>query len=154
MTMCDHCGCREYAPIAELTAEHVTILGLAEALAAATDSSRPFPSNDRERLRALLISHARTEELGLYPLLIAQSEDEPGAYDHLEEEHRDVIQAIDSDRFDHLALYALQRHIEEEDEGLFTRSTFYFDGDTWDAMDAAHRLVESGSGSNGGAAQP
>ena len=42
MTMCDHCGCREYAPIAELTAEHVTILGLAEALAAATDSSRPF----------------------------------------------------------------------------------------------------------------
>ncbi len=143
MSMCDHCGCREYAPIAELTAEHMTILGIAGTLADATDRAVPFPPADRERLRALLISHARKEELGLYPLLIAQSNDEPDAYEHLEQEHRDVIEAIDTDQFDHLALYALQRHIEEEDEGLFTRSTFYFDGDTWDTMEAAHRLVDA-----------
>lgn len=143
--MCDHCGCREYRPIAELTAEHGTILGIAEALADATERSIPFPPADRARLRALLISHARKEELGLYPLLIAQSEDEPSAYDHLVDEHREVILAIDAGRFDHLALYALQRHIEEEDEGLFTRSTFFFDGDTWDAMSAAHELVEGES---------
>lgn len=147
--MCEHCGCREYAPIAELTAEHVTILSLAEALAEATESSRPFDPDSRDRLRALLESHARKEELGLYPLLIAQSDDEPGAYDHLEDEHREVIEAIDAGRFENLALYALQRHIEEEEEGLFTRSTFYFDGDTWDAMEAAHRLVDNHGASNG-----
>lgn len=34
--MCDHCGCRAYPPIAELTAEHEAILALAEPLAVAT----------------------------------------------------------------------------------------------------------------------
>lgn len=38
--MCDHCGCRAYPPIAELTAEHVEILRLAEPLARQQDPAR------------------------------------------------------------------------------------------------------------------
>ena len=34
--MCDHCGCRAFAPIAELTADHEDILRRAWALAEAT----------------------------------------------------------------------------------------------------------------------
>ncbi len=142
-SMCDHCGCREYPPIAELTADHVVILELAGRLAADTEASRPVDHEARDRLLPLLRSHAAKEELGLYALLIAQGEAEEGAYDHLEGEHREVMDAIEAGRFGHLEHYALQRHIEEEEEGLFTRSTFWFDGDTWDRMTEAHRRVDA-----------
>ena len=49
----------------------------------------------------------------------------------------DVPLTDDADRFDRLALYALQRHIEEEEEVLFSAAVFHFDGDTWDDLAAA-----------------
>ena len=69
--MCDHCGCREYPPIAELSADHVEILALAEQLATATRHGTPVDAAGRDRLRSLLEVHAAKEEVGLYPLLIA-----------------------------------------------------------------------------------
>lgn len=142
--MCDHCGCREYAPIAELTAEHVEILALAEPLAEATRHGGSVPAADRLRLRELLERHGAKEEIGLYPLLIAEMGEAPDAFDHLEAEHRDVLERIDAGAFDHLELYALQRHIEEEEEVLFSGALFHFDGDTWDDLEAAHRGIEHG----------
>jgi hemerythrin-like domain-containing protein len=139
--MCDHCGCREYAPIAELTAEHVAILELAEQLADDTRHHRPIDGDGRARLVDLLIGHVAKEEHGLYPMLIEQMGEPATAFDHLEAEHRELFEAIDGDAFDHLALYALQRHIEEEEEVLFSAALFHFDGDTWDDLEAAHHEV-------------
>lgn len=63
------------------------------------------------------------------------------AYDELEAEHRELFAAIDDASFDHLTLYALQRHIEEEEEVLFSGALFHFDGDTWDELADIHRAV-------------
>ena len=140
--MCDHCGCRTFPAIAELTAEHEAILGFAERLADATRHHRRIDRDARERLIALLEMHVAKEEAGLYPLLIAEMGEDADAFDHLEVEHRELFDAIDTDAFDHLALYALQRHIEEEEEVLFSAALFHFDGDTWDDLDAIHRQID------------
>lgn len=142
--MCDHCGCRAYPPIAELTAEHVEILALAEPLAQATRHHRAVDTIGRDRLVALLRRHVAKEEAGLYPLLLAETGDPADGYAELEAEHRDLFAAIDNGAFDHLALYALQRHIEEEEEVLFSGALFHFDGDTWDDLEAIHRHVNVG----------
>ena len=139
--MCDHCGCRAFPAIAELTAEHESILGLAEPLADAIRHHRVIDGDARDRLIALLELHVAKEEAGLYPLLIAEMSEDKDAFDHLEVEHRELFDAIDADAFDHLALYALQRHIEEEEEVLFSAALFHFDGDTWDELDEVHRQL-------------
>ena len=59
--MCDHCGCREYAPIAQLTADHVEILALAETLSSATRYHRPIDSAGKARL---LRSHGMVRQPG------------------------------------------------------------------------------------------
>jgi hemerythrin-like domain-containing protein len=140
--MCDHCGCREHPPIMELTVDHVEILGMAEALASATRRGQPVDPSLGERLLALLAVHSEKEEVGLYPILIDAMGAPADAFDHLELEHREVEQAIRGGTFDHLVLYALQRHIEEEEEVLFSGALFHFDGDTWDVLEAAHRDVD------------
>ena len=140
--MCDHCGCRSYAPIAELTAEHEAILALATPLAEATRHHLAVDHAARDALIDLLVRHVAKEEVGLYPLLIAEAGQPADAFADLEAEHRELFDALDAGRFDHLALYALQRHIEEEEEVLFSGALFHFDGDTWDDLEAAHRDVE------------
>jgi hemerythrin-like domain-containing protein len=141
-TMCDHCGCRAYPPIRELTDEHETILELAQGLADATRRHRTIDTEARDRLVALLERHVAKEETGLYPLLVAEMDEDADAFDHLEAEHDELFEAIEAAAFDHLALYALQRHIEEEEEVLFSAALFHFDGDTWDDLASAHHHVE------------
>jgi hemerythrin-like domain-containing protein len=141
--MCDHCSCRTYPPIAELTAEHERILGLAETVADATRHHRVVDDAALDELVQLLRGHVAKEESGLYPLLIAESDQPPDAYADLEAEHVELFDQLDAGTFDHLALYALQRHIEEEEEVLFSAAVFHFDGDTWDDLDAAHRRVDA-----------
>lgn len=140
--MCDHCGCRSYPPIAELTAEHVAILALAAPLAEATRHHRTIDTAARDELTALLERHVAKEEAGLYPLLISEAGKPADAFAELEDEHRELFEALAAGRFDHLALYALQRHIEEEEEVLFSGALFHFDGDTWDDLEAVHRETE------------
>ena len=139
--MCDHCSCRTYAPIADLTAEHQEILAIAGPLAEATRHHRRIDTAARDRLVAILRDHVAKEETGLYPLLIAASGLDADAYAELEAEHRELFEALDAGTFDHLALYALERHIEEEEEVLFSAAVFYFDGDTWEDLDVAHAHV-------------
>ena len=138
--MCNHCSCRDYAPIRDLTAEHERILALATALAETTDD-RPVAAAERDELVALLHLHVDKEEAGLYPILLDTAGWPADTFDDLEEEHRELFAAIDADRFDRLALYALQRHIEEEEEVLFSAAVFHFDGDTWDDLAAAQDRV-------------
>ena len=141
--MCDHCGCRAYAPIADLTAEHVEILRLAASLADATRYGRPIDQPARGRLVDLLHLHVAKEEVGLYPMLLSEMGRPADDYADLEAEHRELFAAIEDNAFDHLALYALQRHVEEEEEVLFSGALFHFDGDTWDDLDAIHRQINS-----------
>ncbi len=142
--MCDHCNCRDFPPIAELSREHEAILALAAPLAAATRGATASDPSVAVRLVELLRLHSAKEEVGLYPLLIAEMGAPPDAFDHLEEEHVEILAAIEAGTFDHLALYALQRHIEEEEEVLFSGALFHFDGSTWDDLEAAHRAVDAG----------
>lgn len=143
--MCDHCNCRDFAPIAELTAEHLRIIAIAEPLADATRRHHRVDEAARDELISLLHLHVDKEEAGLYPLLLEATGQPPDSFAELEAEHREVFEAIDAGRFDHLALYALQRHIEEEEEVLFSAALFHFDGDTWDDLATAHEQVSEAS---------
>ena len=136
--MCDHCGCRAFAPIAELTAEHEVILAAAWALAEATRSGHPAEAGSRLELLAVLDLHAAKEEAGLYPELVALGGLSEQERDELEAEHL-VLRAVVADgEFDRRAYYALAAHIEVEELELFSAARFSFDERDWDAMADAH----------------
>lgn len=145
--MCDHCGCREYGPIAELTADHERILELAWRVAESdrdgTDGSDGTDGTDpiavaRAELAALLAVHAEKEELGLYPLLAATGDLATPQRDALEAEHRDVHEILAHGTFDRRDFFALAAHIEEEEVELFPFAMFGFEDEEWDAMARAH----------------
>ncbi len=135
--MCDHCGCRAFAPIAELTADHERILELAWQVATG-DPEAPERLAARDALVTLLGVHSVKEEIGLYPQLIESGDLAVEDNDRLEEEHREVHEALVADRFDKREYFALAAHIEEEESELFPFAMFAFDEDEWNRMDAAH----------------
>lgn len=125
--MCDHCGCREYEPIADLTVEHESILALAWELAESSGAS----SDQRDELVALLDVHVAKEETWLYPELVATGDLLPASSATLEEEHRALRSTLFSGSFDRRDFYALAAHIEEEELELFPAAMFAFDDDEW-----------------------
>lgn len=131
--MCDHCGCREFTPVAELTAEHEVILDLAWALAESIRAGEQDLAT-RDRLLALLDAHVAKEETGLYPMLHELAELSDTALRTLEEEHRDIGEAIRSGHFSRRDYYELSAHIEVEDAELFSSGRFAFDQDDWDDL--------------------
>lgn len=151
--MCDHCGCRSFPPIAELTEEHERILALAWTLAEATRTARVWPPGDAEALLALLEVHAAKEESGLYPELVqldALSASDCGLLEH---EHRAIRATLAASSFDRHDYYELASHIEVEETELFSAARFAFEEPEWDAMAAAHldldrrlEALDAGSG--------
>jgi hemerythrin-like domain-containing protein len=143
--MCDHCGCRAFPPIAELTAEHDDILSRAWDLAEAARTGAQPSSVDLGRLLSLLDVHVVKEETGLYPLLVAGSglSDEQRA--ELEDEHRTLRLALVDGAFDRRAYYALAAHIEAEEMELFPAAMFGFDDEEWDGVVGAHRAADAGA---------
>lgn len=135
--MCDHCGCRSFEPIAELTADHERILELAWSVAEGTDADGAA----LRQLTALLDVHALKEELGLYPLLIGTGDLELEHCQALEQEHRDVHGELEHARFGRREYFALAAHIEEEELELFSAARFAFDDEEWDDMAAAHHAA-------------
>lgn len=136
--MCDHCGCRQFPPIAELTADHERILEMAWAVAEAPDPSSPGSLAARDQLVTLLDEHVVKEETGLYPQLMATGDLDADSNDRLEEEHRFVRGALLGGTFDRRTYFALAAHIEEEEMELFSGARFAFDDEEWDEMTAAH----------------
>ncbi|NLV55066.1 MAG: hypothetical protein GXY13_05595 [Acidimicrobiales bacterium] len=136
--MCDHCGCREFGPIAELSAEHEQILDLAWRVAEDEWTDEAGRREGRAELAAELALHATKEELGLYPLLMGTGDLTEERCDRLEDEHREVHAVLDGEAFDRRAYYALAAHIEEEEMELFSGAMFAFGDDEWDEMDRAH----------------
>jgi hemerythrin-like domain-containing protein len=143
--MCDHCGCRAFPPIAQLTAEHEEILRRAWELAEAEREGRhPVPAAMDDLLRLLEV-HVAKEEAGLYPQLIARDRLSPDQLVDLEKEHCDIRAALVGAGFDRRDFYALAAHIEAEEMELFPAAMLGFDDDEWDAMDDAHhRAAEKG----------
>lgn len=142
--MCDHCGCRSFDAISELTREHEDILVLAWEVAEATRQGTTASVTSRDRLLALLQRHVVKEETGLYPLLRAADSLDDETSEALEAEHRELDVLLTSGgRFDRLAYLALAAHIEQEEMELFPGAMFAFEDEDWDAIDAAHRAADA-----------
>lgn len=143
--MCDHCGCREFPPIAELTAEHEEILDLAWSVAEAERTGDTLPPGHLDALDRLLGAHVVKEETGLYPLLTAEGDLSADLLTSLEEEHREIAAALASASFGRKEYFALAAHIETEETELFPFAMFGFGDEQWESMVSAHRLAETGS---------
>jgi hemerythrin-like domain-containing protein len=139
--VCDHCGCRAFPPIAELTAEHEEILARGWALAEAERAGRTPPAAEVEALARLLDVHVRKEETGLYPELLVRGGLSAEQLADLEQEHRDLHDTFTAARFDRRAFYALAAHIEVEEMELFPAAMLGFDDEEWDAVNGAHRAA-------------
>ena len=141
--MCDHCGCREYAPIAELTAEHETILSLAWRIAEASRTGAVQDVSVIDALLRRLDLHVAKEEEGLYPLLRDAGDLADDTCTVLEADHVTLRAALSGGAFGRRDYYALAAHIEEEEMELFPAARFGFEDETWDELDAIHRRVQS-----------
>lgn len=141
--MCDHCGCRSFPAIAELTADHEEILRLAWVLAEAAHQGSTPDAATRRKLVELLDLHVTKEETGLYPVLLSSG----GVYAEqvagLEDEHRELGRRLAGAVFDRRDYYALAAHIEVEEMELFPAAMFGFDDEEWEATTDAHRAVGS-----------
>ena len=142
--MCDHCGCRSFQPIAELTAEHEEILRLAWVMAEAGRAGVVPAPSVRHDLLALLDLHVAKEETGLYPSLLASGGASIGEVAGLEAEHRDLRRSFTGATFDRSDFYALAAHIETEELELFPAAMLGFDEEEWNATGDAHRTLEAG----------
>ena len=141
--MCDHCGCRNVGPTAELTAEHDEILALAWQLAESQRTAAPVPPDLVQRLLDLRARHSLKEERGLFPLVLESGDCSPDQIAHLEQEHREQRAVLEGGTFTRDDYYALAAHVEEEEFELFPMAMFGFDDTMWDEMDAIHRAVDA-----------
>lgn len=132
--MCDHCGCRSFPEIAELTEEHERILELAWRVAEHDDVAA------RAELRPLLAAHVAKEEDGLYPRLVATGGLEPELAAALEAEHVTIDAQVVGPDWNRRAYYELAAHIEQEEMELFPAAMFGFEDTDWaDLADAFRR---------------
>ncbi len=139
--MCDHCGCRSFPAIAELTADHEEILRLAWVLAEAAHNGTTPDTSTRRELVELLDLHVAKEETGLYPVLLGSGGIYAEQVAGLEEEHRELARRLAGPVFDRRNYYALAAHIEQEEMELFPAAMFGFDDEEWEATSDAHRAV-------------
>lgn len=133
--MCDHCGCRAYLPIAELSAEHEEILRVAWEVGEHGDPSA------RDALLDMLDIHVAAEESALYPLLVATGDLTPERSRRLEGEHASLTAALRAGTFDRRTYYELAAHIEEEELELFPAAMFGFEDEEWERLGATARFL-------------
>jgi hypothetical protein len=136
--MCDHCGCRSFAEIAELTAEHERILVLAWRSAEQRDEGA------RAELLQLLAGHVAKEEQGFYPQLVATGDLGHDVVDALEAEHSTIDAQAAGDGWDRRAYYELAAHIEQEEMELFPAAMFGFDDTDWADLGAVFAQITAG----------
>ncbi len=141
--MCDHCGCRAYPRIAELTAEHEEILTLAWVLAEAERAGEPLPAEELAALTRMLDIHVVKEETGLYPELVHRQDLSASQLAELETEHEEIHQTLILAHFGRREYYALAAHIEVEESELFPSAMFGFEDEDWEALDVAFRAADA-----------
>jgi hemerythrin-like domain-containing protein len=152
--VCDHCGCRNVGPTAELTREHDEILVLAWRVAEADDLDSGPGLEALEAFAELHGRHSRKEELGLFPLVLEGGDCTPEQIDTLVAEHRELDRNLAARRFSRRDYYALAAHIEAEESEVFPMAMFGFDNIMWDDMEHAHRHVDAAAGISDGPGGP
>jgi len=160
--MCEHCGCRQVEPLAELMDEHFALLDQA------SDVRQALGQRDRGRalellreLAARLDQHVRREEDGIFAALKETGEFTEAVLE-LEDEHDDFdvqIAALDPDDpgFEHgvRALFAqLSDHIDKENLGIFPVSVVTLGARGWDTVSRVHDAQPSFLGPAEGGRQP
>ena len=144
--MCEYCGCRGVAPIAELMDEHSALVDQAQDVRQALSSEDPATAMSRLiALVAHLDRHVQREEEGIFRAMRGTGEfvDE---VDELESEHRDfaaTIAGLDvgSPNFGPTVtrlLDDLDQHVEREDLGIFPVSVVTLSANGWAIVDEAH----------------
>ena len=144
--MCEYCGCRQMAPIAELMDEHTSLVDQASFVRRELGAGDPAAAMTRlDALVAHLDRHVRREEAGIFRAMREAGEfvDE---IDELEGEHRDfadTIAALDLDAVDFAArvtalLDDLDTHVEREDLGIFPVSVVTLGATGWATVGRAH----------------
>ncbi|HWM73669.1 MAG TPA: hemerythrin domain-containing protein [Nocardioides sp.] len=144
--MCEYCGCRGVAPIAELMDEHTALVTQAHHVRQDLGAGNTTAAMARlSGLVADLDRHVQREEDGIFRAMRATGEflDE---INELEGEHRDfgiAIAALEPDAPDFAAqvtrlLDDLDVHVEREDLGIFPVSVVTLGASGWATIDRAH----------------
>jgi hemerythrin-like domain-containing protein len=144
--MCEYCGCRQIAPLAELMDEHLALLDEAgEVRRAASHRDLDRAGTLLRSLAVLLDRHVRREEDGVFAAL-KQTGEYLDELAELEQEHRDFH--VDLDRLDPAdpsfgermaEIFAhLTDHIDKEDLGIFPVSVVTLGTQGWDVVARTH----------------
>ncbi|GAB3198079.1 hypothetical protein GCM10027062_11420 [Nocardioides hungaricus] len=144
--MCEHCGCREIPPIAELMDEHLELLDHAGEVRRLLDAGDLDAAWARMSVLAdLLVRHVRREEAGIFTALKEQG-DFADAVRELEEEHAsfdELVSELDRSsatlRADLETLFAeLTVHIDKENLGIFPVAVVTLGAEGWSTVARAH----------------
>ena len=149
--MCEYCGCRQIAPLAELMDEHMALLDVASDVEIAIrhrDHERAVAQ--LQRLNDLLDRHVRRDEDGEFTALRATG-DFVDEVSELEKEHQEFhaeIAALDpaepdfSDKVSAIFRH-LSDHIDKEDLGIFPVSVVTLGASGWDTVTSVHAAQPS-----------
>ena len=149
--MCEHCGCRQVAPITELMEEHSALLDLScDVHQALSQGSTRTAKAHLDLLIEYLDRHVEREESGVFRALRAAGEFVE-EIDQLEAEHHDFaaqITNLDADAAEfHIRvtrlLDDLALHVEREDLGIFPVSVVTLGAQGWAIVDQAHTEAPS-----------
>lgn len=145
--MCDYCGCRFIAPIADLSAEHDRLLDLAYGLRQLADDGAHDQVLDLldGGFASLLRDHTDKEERGIFAQLRATGEADE-RLDQLIGEHRDIesqlalVRSGDDGWQDalHRLVADLSGHIVDEEVDLFPYAMYELDDGQWDTVAELH----------------
>lgn len=145
--MCEHCGCRQVPPIAELMDEHTALLDEAYEVRKTLAEGDPVAAMDLlTTLVGHLDQHIHREETGIFPAL-RETGEFVQEVDELEGEHRDfdaALAALDdvhAPDFAHRVtrlLHSLDLHVERENLGVFPVSIVALGARGWDTVARAH----------------
>ncbi|MBM6401426.1 hemerythrin domain-containing protein [Phycicoccus sp. MQZ13P-5] len=139
--MCSYCGCEAVTVVGRFMAEHVDIVNACGDLRrAALGGDTGAVERTADRLAGLLHPHTRAEEAGLFTLL-ARDDEFAGHVRSLCAEHVTLDERLARVRAGHhdempALEWALRRHIEREENGLFPAAAIAFAGPEWDLVAA------------------
>ena len=151
--MCHYCGCRQIPLIRDFIAEHEEVSALgAKAMRELGHGDVAQAQSDVERMRALLASHWRGEEDGVFRAMAAADQSYADYIAPLKDEHRELgafLAGIDPTDPGHVArfrrgLVDLAEHIAREEDGLFPATLVTLGGADWDASIAAWEAAHPG----------
>jgi hemerythrin-like domain-containing protein len=139
--MCEYCGCQEVPAIAQLTAEHDTIVDLmAHVRHALARDDRDSAAQSCRQMLTVLGPHTSVEEQALFPAMRAEFTDQ---IDQLRAEHREIEAVLAAEPTDPdwpvrllAALHQLREHILKEQDGVFPASLAILTPDDWERLDA------------------